>query len=175
MENQKDELKKFYIKKEFNKLGDVSKIYYYTDINSDNKTFINLAFKETIITARNQNTGIPLNRNTIKEQIKVEEVIDSTNFVENFNKAKGIIINQESRSNLVDIASEYLLEDLITEYGEIDGLTKAKTFLDTVVTEREKYILSITIDLINAIDNTTLDFITTARKTKLKEILNVKY
>ena len=174
MENFKDLEKKLYRVPTFNKLGDVEKVSYFMDI-TDKSEYINLLYKENITTARNKNTGLPLNRTTVKQEIKGGEVINSDTYVENFTKARAIEINQESRKNLISIASDYIVEDLITEYGENDGIQKAKAFLDTVINEREKYILGFITELISAINNTALAYITTARKSKLVEILNVVY
>lgn len=175
METYKDLKKKFYERKTFNKLGDVSKIEFFADIDESTNEMFNLSFIEKIVIARNQNTGIPLNRNTIREQIKVDEVIFSENFVENFNKSKGMEINQIARTNLIFIAQEFALNKLIETHGETQGMENAKIFLNSVENERAKYITGLIDELLLAIKNCQLSFITTEIKTELDKILNVRY
>lgn len=175
MENQKDIQKTFYIDRKFNKFGDVEKIEYFTDIDENNDSKFNLAFREKIVVARNQNTGLPLNKTTVKEQIKADEVINSETFVEHFNKSKGIEFNQNSRNNLILVASEYTINKLIETHGETQSIENATVFLDSVKTQRDKYILGIIDELITAIQNCNLQFITEEIKTGLIQILNIRY
>lgn len=172
MENIEKDLYKI---EKYNALGDIIEISYFMDIDENTGEFLNFCKLETISLTRNANTGIPYLKETTVEKIKGEEIIESNTKTENISIAKGIELNQNSRKNLVGLASDYLVKSLIAEYGENDGIGKAKAFLDTVINEREKYILSFITELLTAIENTTLSYITTARKNKLVEILNVVY
>lgn len=175
MRNEKDIEKKWYVSKNFNVKGDVEKVQYFMDFDAEKNEYFNLGMRDNMVIARNNQTGLPLNRTTITQLIKDNEVYQSETRVENFNKSKAIEFNQESRKNLVGIASEYLVNDLISEFGELDGIQKAKGFLDSVIPQRDKYILGIIDELIDSIRQSVFEFMTTTRKNKLVEILNVAY
>lgn len=175
MMNEKDIEKKWYVTKHLNVKGDVDKIQYFMDFDAETNQYSNLGMRDNIVIARNAHTGLPLNKTTVTELIKDNEVYQSETRVENFNKSKAIQFNQESRNNLVGTANEYLVNDLIVEFGELDGIQKAKVFLDSVITEREQYILGIIQPLEEAIDQSLFEFITPLRKATLINILIITY
>lgn len=176
--NQKEQEKRYYIKPTLDVKGDVIKREYFMDfgeLNGVKDVYFNIAYRESIVVSRNGKTGLPNNQTIVKQQIKVDEVIDSETFVQNFNRMEALDFNSNSRKNLIGVASDWLLDSLTTEMGEDIGMTNAKIMLDSVVSEREKYILGLLTDLISAIQNSAFPFMTKVRKDKLVEILNVAY
>lgn len=167
------ETKKYYTEKTYNTLGDLSTIKYFTDV--ENGVYINLEKKEIYTANRDVNTGLVISIGITTEYYKGKEIIE-TDFNEKYlNTIEAIEYNQSSRNYLILKASDYLLNNLIAEYGKETGLTNAITFLNSVTSEREKYILGIKDYLIQAIENSAYDFLTTERKQGLLDIVNVSY
>ena len=175
MENFNSLDKNYYVQKEYNQFGDVIKVNYFADIDESTGQMFNLTFSETIVINRNNNTGIPTIKTVTRDQVKINEVVFSEVFIERFDKAKGMELNQTGRTNLIYKAQQYTVDKLVETHGENQGVTYGIEFLNSVSDERAKYIIGIIEPLISSIQNCTLTFITEEIKTELQTILNINY
>jgi hypothetical protein len=155
-------------------LGDVSMVEYYRDYDSGTETYSNLMVRETTTINRNS-LGIPASETKSIGFFKSGVEVTTKSFTRYYDEENGYQFNQDSRQRLIDRASIYLFNSLVTEYGAIQGAEKTYEFLNDIIIGKEEYTAGNKGLLISEVNNSTRDYMTAERKTQIDTILNVSY
>lgn len=173
-------------KEYFDEKGDLVKIEYYKNYDEVNDIHIDLAILEERIYTRDASNALLSKRENTITWFDVDGNINEKkqNITKYYSAKKGFEANKRARQNLLDKASMYLFQALITNASGNFTLAEQQTEDFDVLTDdaQSQYVKSTMQPLITIITNSTdntkseyRDYITEEIKIVLLSILDITY
>jgi hypothetical protein len=173
-------------KEVFDNNGDLILIELYTNYNSTNKVFTGLAIQESRIYARNNVSGLPETRisNISWYDVDGNVLYSKNNRIKYYSAKKGFQANKKARTNIVESASMYLFQELLTDNAGDVAATDLQIddFEAFTTVERSQYINSNIQPLLDKVTNSAdinhadhKTYMTEARRDVILGLLNINF
>lgn len=157
--------------------GELKEIEYYKVLDLQTLAYSSLAVKEYRHYTRDAFTGLvqyrTMNIDWYLEDGTIGYAKSNIIKVYSFNESREE--SQTRRANIINDAESYLLFQQINTYGQSTGFMNALGFLSSIKLPKDLYVDGNGQPIVDAINNSTIPFITADVKTTLLNILNYDY